>query len=56
MSLLSPQFLTSRNIVNIFTAASVPAILAIAQTIVILTGNIDLSIGSIFAIAGVTAA
>src|SRR4030042_3641459 len=54
MSLLSPQFLTSRNIGNILTTASIPAILAIAQTIVILTGNIDLSIGSIFAIAGVT--
>ena len=54
MSLLSPQFLTSRNIGNIITTASIPAILAIAQTIVILTGNIDLSIGSIFAIAGVT--
>ena len=54
MSLLSPQFLTSRNIVNILTTASIPAILAIAQTIVILTANIDLSIGSIFAIAGVT--
>jgi ribose transport system permease protein len=56
MSLLSPVFLTSRNIVNILTTASVPAILAIAQTIVILTANIDLSIGSIFAIAGVTSA
>lgn len=54
MSLLSPIFLTSRNIVNIITTASIPAILAIAQTIVILTANIDLSIGSIFAIAGVT--
>ena len=54
MSLLSPQFLTSRNIGNILSTASIPAILAIAQTIVILTGNIDLSIGSIFAIAGVT--
>jgi ribose transport system permease protein len=54
MSFLSPIFLTSRNIVNILTTASIPAILAIAQTIVILTANIDLSIGSIFAIAGVT--
>jgi ribose transport system permease protein len=54
MSLLSPVFLTNRNIVNIITTASIPAILAIAQTIVILTANIDLSIGSIFAIAGVT--
>ena len=54
MSLLSPVFLTSRNIVNIITTASVPVILAIAQTLVILTANIDLSIGSIFAIAGVT--
>lgn len=54
MSLLSPIFLTSRNIVNILTTASIPAILAIAQTLVILTANIDLSIGSIFAIAGVT--
>jgi ribose transport system permease protein len=56
MSLLSPVFLTSRNIVNILTTASIPAILAIAQTLVILTANIDLSIGSIFAIAGVTSA
>jgi ribose transport system permease protein len=54
MSLLSPVFLTNRNVVNIITTASIPAILAIAQTIVILTANIDLSIGSIFAIAGVT--
>ncbi len=54
MSLLSPIFLTSRNIVNILTTASIPAILAIAQTLVILTANIDLSLGSIFAIAGVT--
>ncbi len=56
ISLISPLFFTSRNIVNILTTASVPAILAIAQTIVILTANIDLSIGSIFAISGVTAA
>lgn len=56
MSLFSPLFLTSRNIVNILTTAAVPTILAIAQTIVILTANIDLSIGNIFAISGVTAA
>jgi ribose/xylose/arabinose/galactoside ABC-type transport system permease subunit len=54
MSLLSPVFLTNRNILNIITTASIPAILAVAQTIVVLTANIDLSIGSIFAIAGVT--
>lgn len=56
VSLLSPYFLTAKNLVNILTTASVPAILAIAQTIVILTANIDLSIGAIFAISSVVCA
>ena len=56
VSFLSPHFLTSKNLVNVLTTASVPAILAIAQTIVILTANIDLSIGAIFAISSVVCA
>ena len=56
ISILSPDFLSGKNLVNVLIAASVPAILAIAETIVILTANIDLSLGAIFAISSVVTA
>jgi ribose/xylose/arabinose/galactoside ABC-type transport system permease subunit len=56
VSFLSPHFLTTKNLINVLTTASVPAILAIAQTMVVLTANIDLSIGAIFAISSVVCA
>lgn len=56
LSFLSPYFLTSRNLVNILSMASVPIILAMGQTVVVLTGNIDLSLGAIFSIGGVVPA
>lgn len=46
-SVLSPFFLTGRNIINILDQVSVLGILAVGATAVILTGGIDLSVGSI---------
>jgi len=56
LSLLSPAFLTTKNIINVLRQISINAILAIGVTYVILTGGIDLSLGSIVAITGVLAA
>lgn len=56
MSILSPRFLTVPNIKNVFTQVSVNAIIAIGMTFVILTGGIDLSVGSTLAISGAVAA
>lgn len=52
MSFSAPSFGTTGNILNVLTQASVVAVLAIGQTFVILSGGIDLSIGSIIAISG----
>ena len=52
-SALSPNFLTPGNIVNIFRQASVNIVLATGMTFVILTGGIDLSVGSILAVSAV---
>lgn len=56
ISFISPYFLTSKNLVNVLAMSSIPIIFAFAQTIVILTGEIDLSIGAIMAISGVVSA
>jgi ribose transport system permease protein len=55
-SFLSPHFLTSANIVTIFDSVAVIATLAIGQTFVIVTAGIDLSQGSVIALAGVVGA
>ena len=51
-SVSSPYFLKTKNLYNILYQVSAIGILAVAQTMVILTGGIDLSIGSIFTISG----
>lgn len=53
---LAPQFLTFDNFVNVALSIAVIGILAVGMTFVILTGGIDLSIGSVAALAGVAAA
>ena len=55
-ALYSPTFLTPANAINVVLQVSVTAILAIGMTLVILTGGIDLSVGSLVAVAGVLAA
>lgn len=54
-SFLSPNFLTAGNIVNILRQASINIVLATGMTFVILTGGIDLSVGSILAVSAVVA-
>lgn len=53
MSITSDVFLTSQNITNILRQISINGILAVGMTFVILTGGIDLSVGSVVAITGV---
>ena len=56
VSVLSPSFLTTKNIFNVLRQTSVNAIIAGGMTFVILTGGIDLSVGSILAISGAVCA
>lgn len=55
-ALLSPSFLTVNNFVNVALQIAIYGILAVGMTMVIITGGIDLSIGSIVALSGVVAA
>lgn len=52
----APGFLSVPNLVNIALSIAVYGILAVGMTAVILTGGIDLSVGSVAALAGVLAA
>ncbi len=52
-SLLSDRFLTPSNLLTVALQAAVVGILAVGETIVILCGGIDLSVGSVLAISGV---
>jgi ribose transport system permease protein len=52
-SLLSPNFLKFDNVVGILLATSVNGILALGVTFVIITGGIDLSIGTVMTLAAV---
>jgi len=57
LSLMRPEiFLTIGNLRNILLQISVNVCLSIGMTLVILTGGIDLSVGSILAFAGAVAA
>lgn len=56
ISILTPRFLNVSNIMNVFTQVSVNSILAIGMSFVILTGGIDLSVGSTLAISGAISA
>lgn len=51
LSLLSPRFLTFTNLTNVLRQTSLNAIIAVGMTFVILTGGIDLSVGSILALS-----
>jgi ribose transport system permease protein len=54
-ALLSPYFFTTDNLLNVSLQASITAIIAAGMTFVILTGGIDLSVGSVLALAGIFA-
>lgn len=53
MLCVSPTFRTMNNAINILRQVSVNGILAIGITFVIMTGGIDLTVGSLVAVAGV---
>jgi len=56
LSFLTPAFLTVHNILNVLRQVSVISILAAGETFVILTGGIDLSVGSMLGLCGVVLA
>lgn len=56
ITFVSPAFMTLSNITNVFTQVSTNAIIAVGMTFVVLTGGIDLSVGSTVAISGAFAA
>jgi ribose transport system permease protein len=55
MSLMSDKFYTSQNIINLLRQSAQYGICAIGMTMLILLGGIDLSVGSVQALAGVGA-
>jgi ribose/xylose/arabinose/galactoside ABC-type transport system permease subunit len=50
---LTPHFLTLPNLLNVLEQTSINAVIAVGMTFVILSGGIDLSVGSIVALAGI---
>jgi len=55
-SLLAPRFLSVSNLINVLLQTSIVAMLAIGQTIVMLTAGIDLSVGMVAVFCGAVAA
>ena len=53
LAFLSPYFFTVDNLFEITLQTAVVAIIAVGQTLVIISGGIDLSVGSVFACAAV---
>jgi len=54
-SVASPNFLQTSNVIAILQATSVNGVLAVAATIVIITGGIDLSVGTLMTFCAVIA-
>lgn len=54
-TVLSPSFLSVTNLFNVFKQITVAGIVGCGMTFVILTGGIDLSVGSILGLSGVLA-
>ncbi len=56
MTLLSDKFATADNLFNVMRQVSVNLCISVGMTLVILTGGIDLSVGSVLAFSGAIAA
>jgi ribose transport system permease protein len=54
--ILTPHFLTVSNLLNVLEQTAINAIIAAGMTFVIISGGIDLSVGSLVALAGVVLA
>src|ERR1700722_8624899 len=52
LSIASPNFLTSTNLSSVVRQTAVINILALGMTLIIIAGGIDLSVGSMLALAG----
>ncbi|PSL34333.1 ribose ABC transporter membrane protein [Planomicrobium soli] len=52
ITILNPGFLAISNLMNVLRQVSINALIAFGMTFVILTGGIDLSVGSILALTG----
>lgn len=55
-AIISPNFLRPANVVNVVRAVSLNGIIAMGMTFVVLTGGVDLSVGSIVGVVAVSAA
>jgi ribose/xylose/arabinose/galactoside ABC-type transport system permease subunit len=53
MSLGSPAFMTRMNVLNVLRQVSINGIIAIGMTFVIITGGIDLSVGSVLGLSSI---
>jgi ribose transport system permease protein len=56
IAVLNPNFLTANNLLNVLRQTSTNLYLALAMTMVIILGGIDLSVGSVMAVSGVVTA
>jgi hypothetical protein len=56
MSLASPYFATSKNIFNVLQGMSTIAIVAIGETMVLVAGGLDLSVGAVLAVGAMVTA
>jgi ribose transport system permease protein len=56
LSIASPPFLRFENLTNILDQQSATIIVAAAGTLVLIAGGLDLSVGAVYALSGVTAA
>ncbi len=56
LSFLSPFFWTVSNLLNVMEQTAINAVVAVGMTFVILSGGIDLSVGSLVALSGVVMA
>ena len=54
--ILTPHFLTVSNLLNVAQQTSINSIIAVGLTFVIISGGIDLSVGSLVAFSGVVLA
>lgn len=54
--ILTPHFLTVSNLLNVLEQTAINAVIAAGMTFVIVSGGIDLSVGSLLALAGVVLA
>jgi len=53
LAIISPTFRTTDNMVNILQQVTINAIIAVGMSLVIFTGGIDLSVGSVLGLTGI---